>query len=144
MIGDVSLARVVIAGILGAVSMALATFLFNTIRVPVVDFGRLLATKILRYHSHGTRLGLVLHIVNGVLLAFVYAILIEPRLEPLVPVYWLRGVLYGVALWLLLMMLVLPLVGGGFFGGRDRPGMIGSALVVHLLYGLILGFAFKD
>ena len=144
MIGEVSLARVIIAGIIGAVSMALATMIFNAVRVPVVDFGRLLATKILRYHSHGTRLGLVLHIVNGVVLALFYAILIEPRLEPLLPIYWLRGLLYGVALWLMLMMVVLPLVGDGLFGGRGRRGMIGSALVVHLIYGLILGFAFKD
>ena len=86
----------------------------------------------------------MLHIVNGVLLAFVYALLIGPRLEILVPIYWMRGVPYGVALWLLLMMVVLPLVGDGFFGGRGRRGMIGSALVVHLVYGLILGFAFKE
>ena len=138
------LARVIVAGILGAISMAVATFLFNAVRVPVVDFGRLLATKILRYHSHGTRLGLVLHLVNGVLLALVYAILIEPQLAPFIQFYWLRGLLYGFALWLMLMMVVLPIVGDGFFGGRGRSGMVGSALVVHLIYGLILGFAFKD
>jgi hypothetical protein len=144
MIGDVSFTRVILAGILGAVSMAIATMLFNAVRIPVVDFGRMLATKILRYHSYGTRLGLVLHILNGILLAFVYAILIEPRLELFIPLYWVRGILYGVALWLALMMVVLPIVGDGFFGGRGRRGMIGSALVVHLIYGLILGLAFKD
>lgn len=144
MIGDASIARVIIAGILGALSMALATFLFNAIRVPVVDFGRLLATKILRYHSHGTRLGLVLHVLNGILLAFVYAVFIEPRLTPIMPIYWLRGLVYGIALWLALMVIVLPLVGDGLFGGRGRRGMVASALVVHLIYGAILAFAFKD
>ena len=144
MLGDGSLARVIVAGIIGAVAMALATFLFNAIRVPVVDFGRMLATKILRYHSHGTRLGLVLHVINGVVLAFVYAILIEPRLQLIIPIYWARGLLYGAALWLILMVVVLPVVGDGFFGSKGSRGMIGSALVVHLLYGLVLGFAFKD
>lgn len=141
----VDLAKVVIAGALGAVAMALATFLFNAIRVPVVDFGRLIATKILRYHSHGTRLGLVLHVINGVVLAFIYAFLVEPLLQTVLPgAAWARGLVYGLALWLIMMVIVLPWLGDGFFGWRASKGMIPSGLFVHVLYGLILGFAFRD
>lgn len=145
MIGDVNLAQVIVAGILGALSMALASFLFNAIRVPVVDFGRLIATKLLRYHSHGTRLGLVLHLLNGVVLAFAYAFLVERLLQAALPgAYLVHGLIYGIGLWLFMMAVILPMLGDGFFGWRASKGMIPSGLFVHLLYGLILGFAFRQ
>lgn len=116
--------------------MALATFLFNALRIPVVDLGRLIATKILRYHSHGTRLGLALHIINGVVLALIYAFLVKPLLPG---PGWLSGLAYGMLLWLTMMLIVLPAMSDGFFGWRTSRQMIPSALFVHLLYGLIIG-----
>jgi hypothetical protein len=141
MIGDLNTTRIVIAGLLGALSMALATYLFNALRIPMVDFGRLIATKLLRYHSHGTRFGLVLHLLNGVVLALVYAIVVAPFVSGM---YWVGGLLYGAALWLIMMILVLPLLGDGFFGWRVSRTAIPSALVVHLLYGLVLGFGLRQ
>lgn len=140
MIGDLNVARIVVAGLLGALSMAVASYIFNAIGIPMVDFGRLIATKLLRYHSHRTRLGLVLHLVNGVVLALVYAIAVFPNVTGM---YWLAGLLYGAALWLVMMVIVLPLLGDGFFGWRVSRTMIPSALAVHLLYGLILGFGVR-
>ncbi len=137
MVGDIPLARIAVAGLVGALSMALATYFFNLLGIPMADLGRLIATKILRYHSHRTRLGFVLHLVNGVLLALVYAV----ALVPLLPgPYWMRGLLYGAGLWLVMMVVLLPLLGDGLFGSRASRGMAPSALAVHLLYGLVLGF----
>ncbi|MSQ24174.1 MAG: hypothetical protein EXR58_06450 [Chloroflexi bacterium] len=130
------LAQAGVAGLLGAIGMALATFLFNALRIPVVDLGRLIATKILRYHSHGTRLGLALHIINGVVLALIYAFLVKPLLPG---PGWLSGLAYGMLLWLTMMLIVLPAMSDGFFGWRTSRQMIPSALFVHLLYGLIIG-----
>jgi len=135
MVGDIP--RIALAGLVGALSMALATYLFNLLGIPIADLGRLIATKILRYHSHRTRLGFVLHLVNGVLLALVYAMLLVPLLPG---PYWMRGLLYGTGLWLVMMVVLLPLLGDGLFGSRTSRGMAPSALAVHLLYGLVLGF----
>jgi uncharacterized membrane protein YagU involved in acid resistance len=120
--------------------MALITYVFNAVRVPVVDFGRLIATKILGYHSHGTRLGLALHLLNGVVLALIYAAVFQPFLPgpPLV-----RGLTYGAALWLVMMLGVLPLLRDGFFGWGVSRSMVPSALVAHLTYGLVLGLALR-
>jgi uncharacterized membrane protein YagU involved in acid resistance len=141
-VDEINRARIVVAGMAGALAMSVASYMFNVLRIPMVDFGRLIATKILRYHSHGTRLGLVLHIVNGVLLALIYALidaLIGAQLLPGFP--WVRGLTYGTLLWLFMMVVVLPLLGDGLFGWRTSRTMVLSALTVHLLYGLILGLA---
>jgi len=140
MLSDANLASVALAGLLGAVAMALVSAVFNAVRVPMVDMGRLIATKLLRYHSHGTKLGLALHLLNGVILALVYALAVERFLPG---AYWARGLTYGLGLWLLLMLVVLPLLGDGFLGRRTGWAMAPSALAVHLIYGLILGFAFR-
>ncbi len=137
MVADVHLVRVIIAGVVGAAAMVIATYLFHALGVPMVDFGRLLATKILRYHSHGTRLGLVLHLINGVVLAVIYALLVDTTPGP----GWIHGLAYGAALWLVLMVIVMPLLGDGFFGSRTPPGTVQSAFAVHLVYGLVLGLA---
>lgn len=137
---EINLARIVVAGVAGALAMSLATYLFNALRVPIVDFGRLIATKILRYHSHGTRLGLALHVTTGVLLALIYALVAHF----LPGAAWLRGLTYGVFLWLVMMVVVLPLLGDGFFGWRTSRTMVLSSLTVHLLYGVILGLAMGE
>ncbi len=137
MVADGQAVRIVIAGIVGAAAMVIFTYLFHALGLPMVDFGRLLATKILRYHSHGTRLGLALHLINGVVLAVIYTMLVEVMPGP----GWVRGLTYGAALWLVMMIVVMPLLGDGFFASRTPRGTVQSALAVHLVYGLILGLA---
>ncbi len=131
--------QVILAGLLGAGAMALATYLFHFRRVAMVDFGRLIATKLLRYHSHGTQLGLALHLVNGIVLAFIYALVVQPFL----PGHsFVKGALYGLALWLIMMLVLLPALGDGFFAWRSDRYAAPSGLALHLLYGLILGAVF--
>lgn len=55
---------------------------------------------------------------------------------------WLRGVLFGIATWLIVMLLVLPLTRAGTFGlqlGLPAPALM---LLVHLVYGGLLGALF--
>ena len=134
MIPDVDLARVILAGLLGAVAMALTALFFNAIRVPVVDIGRLIATKLLGYHSSGTRIGLALHMSTGIVLALIYALIAPAIPGPAL----LHGIGYGILLWLFMMVVVLPSMGDGFFGRNSTTPMMGSALVTHLLYGVVL------
>jgi uncharacterized membrane protein YagU involved in acid resistance len=133
---DINAVRVIFAGLVGALSMALASYVFNAMGVPMVDFGRLIATKMLGYHSHGTRLGFAMHLVNGVLLALLYAVLVAQWL-PGTP--WMKGIIYGILLWLGMMLVVLPALGDGVLGLKTSRAVAPSALAAHLLYGLSLG-----
>jgi len=50
-----------------------------------------------------------------------------------------KGILFGVLAWLLMMVMVMPMAGAGFFGlnmGMMAPLM---TLVLHLIYGAVLG-----
>ncbi|MBK1724502.1 DUF6789 family protein [Thiocystis violacea] len=52
---------------------------------------------------------------------------------------WLKGVQFGAAAWLMMMVAVMPMVGAGLFGlalGLMAPVM---TLMLHLVFGAILG-----
>lgn len=51
-----------------------------------------------------------------------------------------KGTAWGVILWVLALVVVMPMMGGGFFS-MAMGGMMaaGGSLIGHLLYGSILG-----
>ena len=52
---------------------------------------------------------------------------------------WLKGIIFGVGAWLLMMIAVMPMAGAGFFGmalGMMAPVM---TLVLHIIFGVVLG-----
>jgi Family of unknown function (DUF6789) len=55
------------------------------------------------------------------------------------PAPWLKGIIFGAFAWLLMMVAFMPMAGAGFFGARiDISTRIGL-LVLHLIYGAVLG-----
>jgi len=52
---------------------------------------------------------------------------------------WLKGVVFGIGAWLIMMVAMMPMAGAGFFGmqlGMMTPVM---TLVMHLVFGAVLG-----
>ena len=56
--------------------------------------------------------------------------------------YWLKGLIFGMFAWLLMMVLFMPLTKAGFFGVKIGPAAIYVTIGYHLLYGLVLGVAY--
>ena len=56
--------------------------------------------------------------------------------------YWLKGLVFGVFAWLLMMILFMPLAKAGWFGTRIGPAAALVPLGYHLIYGLFLGVAY--
>lgn len=55
----------------------------------------------------------------------------------------LKGVLFGIAAWLGMMIMVMPMAGAGFFGmafGIMAPMM---TLVLHIIFGAVLGAVYQ-
>lgn len=51
------------------------------------------------------------------------------------------GLVFGVALWALMQVTFLPFLGWGFFGTAITPKIAVATLVLHLVYGGVLGWA---
>jgi hypothetical protein len=80
----------------------------------------------------------LLHFLAGITWAVVYAGLVEPRVSG---PGWRRGLLFAPVPGILSLVVLLPLLGGGFFGlglGAGPLPIIGN-LLVHVVYGATLG-----
>ena len=53
-----------------------------------------------------------------------------------------KGISFSIIIWLMMMVIYMPLVGAGFFGLKMGLMAIGATLVLHLVYGSVLGFVF--
>lgn len=78
-------------------------------------------------------LGIVLHLLTGTLWGVVYWFAL-----PVKSVF--SGLLFAVIPWFLLMALILPLLGQGFFGSKVNKYVPEVYLVLHAVYGLMLGY----
>lgn len=56
--------------------------------------------------------------------------------------YWLRGVSFAIGAWLVMMIVVMPMAGAGLFGlGRGTKVAV-ATLLLHVLFGLVIGSAY--
>ncbi len=83
-------------------------------------------------------MGMLVHLLNGSVifpLIFAYALY---RVLPGEP--WLKGTIWGLGLWLLAQVVVVPMMGGGIFSARAGGLMaVMASLVAHAVYGALLG-----
>jgi hypothetical protein len=56
------------------------------------------------------------------------------------PVTIPKGIGLGIFLWLLMQVIVLPLLGWGVFGTAITPEIAAATLVLHLIYGITVGW----
>ena len=56
--------------------------------------------------------------------------------------YWARGVVFGVAAWLMMMIVVMPMADAGFFGLGLGMTVPVAALILHAVYGAVLGIVY--
>ena len=86
----------------------------------------------------GWAMGMVMHFVNGtIIFPLIYAFLLY-RVLPGPPL--VKGLVWGVVLWLTTQLMLMPIMGAGLFGMK-AGGMMGAiaSLVGHLVYGSLLG-----
>ncbi|MBA8907582.1 DUF6789 family protein [Aminobacter ciceronei] len=89
----------------------------------------------------GAGIGWLAHFLIGTVLWGVLFALLHDRLPGSEPI--MKGISFGILAWLLMMILPMPMVGAGFFGlalGMMAPVM---ALILHIIWGAVLGIVFR-
>ena len=83
--------------------------------------------------------GMMMHFVNGVVIfPLIYAFFLFAKL-PGAPA--VKGITWGVALWLMAQLVVMPMMGAGIFGLKMGGMMFAfGSLIGHVVYGALLGW----
>lgn len=78
-------------------------------------------------------LGALSHLIYGGIWGAVLAAVARPV------TLW-KGIALGLVLWLIMQIIVLPFLGWGVFGAAQSPMIAVATLVLHLIYGSMLGW----
>ena len=88
----------------------------------------------------GVVIGWAAHFVIGIVVYGIAIAVLDSKLPGTSPVG--HGVMLGVIGWLIMMLVLMPMAGAGMFGmnmGVMAPMM---TLVLHLIFGAVLGWAY--
>ncbi len=129
-----NITRAIAGGLAGTLAMTMMMYLVAPMMGVRMDIAAGLAGML--GVSWGA--GLVLHFLNGtVIFPLIYALVLFRRLKggPA-----LRGVTWGLGLWLIAQLVVMPMIGAGVFSSK-MGGMnaVAASLMGHIVYGALLG-----
>lgn len=126
--------RAMVGGFVGTVVMTAMMYVVAPMMGLNMDIAQMLGSML----GNSWMAGMMMHVVNGtVIFPLIYAYVLYAWL-PGGPVT--KGLGWGVILWFLAQVVVMPMMGGGLFSSA-MGGMMaaGGSLMGHLLYGGILG-----
>lgn len=126
--------RTVAGGVAGTIVMTAMMYIVAPMMGLRMDIADMLGSML----GNNWMAGMMMHFVNGTFIfPLIYAYLLYSRL-PGGPTA--KGTVWGVILWVLAQVVVMPMMGGGFFSMAMGGTMAAAgSLVGHLLYGSILG-----
>ena len=139
-----NVSRALLAGFVATLVMTMMMYAAPLMGMPKMDIAAMLGSllnggQMPAPMSGPWLMGMVLHFVNGtVIFPLIYAYLLYGILPGS---KWVKGMLWGVILWLIAQVMVMPMMGMGLFSSKTpQPAMaVMGSLMGHLLYGAILG-----
>lgn len=126
--------RAVVGGFAGTEAMTMMMYLVAPMMGLNMDIAAMLGSVL----GGSWTAGLVMHFVNGSIIfpaIYVHALYAQLPGSPAV-----KGTTWGVVLWLVAQVVVMPMMGAGLFSSA-MGGMMAAmgSLVGHVLYGSVLG-----
>jgi len=126
--------RAILGGFVGTLAL---TFMMYKV-APMMGMMKMDIAGMLGQMLGGWAMGMVVHFVNGTIIFPLIYVFLLYRLLPGPPV--VRGLVWGVVLWLIAQLIVMPIMGAGLFSMKAGGMMAAMAsLVGHLVYGSLLG-----
>jgi hypothetical protein len=150
--GSSAVALALLAGFVASVAMVLAfgvafavALILGRLPIPVIGgwFRGLTSNALIDLAGPNLYAATAVFFIGGVLWAVLYGLVFEPRLSG---PGWQRGLKFALVPWLFSLVVVLPVVGGGFLGlglGAGPLPVLGN-LVLHAVYGATLGSIFSS
>ncbi|MBZ5703355.1 MAG: hypothetical protein LAN84_16090 [Acidobacteriia bacterium] len=129
-----NIGRAILGGLAGTIVLTMLMYLAAPMMgLPKMDIAAMLGSML-----GGWTMGMAMHFVNGaILFPLLYALVLFSKLRGAPAV---KGILWGVALWLVAGLMVMPMMGAGFFGTANGGMMAAAAsLIGHVAYGALLG-----
>ena len=84
-------------------------------------------------------IGMAAHLMNGIIIFPLAYAFVAFRFLPGSPL--VRGILWGIVLWLVAQTMVMPMAGAGFFSSEiGGAKAVFASLLGHLAYGALLGY----
>ena len=129
-----NLSRAVLGGLAGTLVMTGMMYMVAPMMGLHMDVAAMLGSML----GGNWAAGMTMHFVNGSLIFPAIYVYLLYGLLPGSPA--VKGTTWGVALWLMAQVIVMPMMGGGFFSSAmgGMTAVVGS-LVGHVLYGSLLG-----
>jgi uncharacterized membrane protein YagU involved in acid resistance len=129
-----NIGRAVLGGLVGTLAISCLMYVGGPMMgMPKMDIAAMLGSRL-----GGWGMGMTMHVLNGaVIFPLIYAYLLFGKL-PGAP--YLKGILWGLSLWLVAQLVVMPMMGAGVFGLKTSGIMSAfGSLMGHIVYGALLG-----
>lgn len=129
-----TLSRAILGGVAGTAVMTVMMYLVGPTMGLHMDIAAMLGSVL----GGSWAAGMMMHAVNGALIfPAVYAYALYDRV-PGSPV--IKGTVWGVGLWLVAQVMVMPMMGAGLFSSNAGGVMAAmGSLAGHVMYGSVLG-----
>ncbi len=127
--------RAILGGLLGTLVMTFMMYKAG----PMMGMMKMDIAAMLGKMLGGWTMGMIMHFVNGTLIfPLIYAFLLFRILPGPSAV---KGLIWGVILWLIAQLVVMPVMGAGVFSA-NMGGMMTAvgSLVGHAIYGILSGW----
>jgi hypothetical protein len=129
-----SVGRAILGGFAGTIVLTMLMYIAAPLMgIPKMDIAGMLGSML-----GGWSMGMVMHLFNGIVLfPLIYTFVVFSKLRGTPAT---KGILWGVALWLVAGLMVMPMMGAGLFG-MANGGMMATvaSLMGHVAYGALLG-----
>jgi hypothetical protein len=127
--------RAILGGFVGTLAITLMMYIVSPIMTGMkMDIAAMLGKML-----GGWTMGMVMHFINGtIIFPLIYAYLLYHFLPDGPAV---KGITWGVILWLLAQLIVMPMIGAGVFSSKMGGGKAAmGSLIGHTVYGALLGW----
>lgn len=125
-------------GIIATLIMTVMMLAAPMMGMPKMPIGNMLAG----FMHVPVAVGWIMHFMIGIILAAGYVFIFQSILPS---TDLIKGILYGLIPFLLAQIMVMPIMGAGFFSSNTPAPllMVMGSLIGHIIYGAVLGLTTK-